>query len=74
MGMVTKDNVREVFTYHAPSPEQVEKMEVIREAAIALANAILATMPDCADKSAALRQVREARMTANAGIVLNGMI
>lgn len=71
---VTKANVKEVFTYHAPSPEQVEKMERIREAAIELAQAILDCVPDSADKSAALRQVREARMTANAAIVLNGMV
>ena len=71
---VTKANVREVFTYHTPSPEQVEKMERIREAAIILATVILDTVPDCADKSAALRQIREARMTANAAIVLNGMV
>ena len=74
MGLVNKDNVREVFTYHQPSPDQVERMEVIRDAAIGLAQAILTHCPDSADKSAALRKVREARMDANACIVLNGMI
>jgi hypothetical protein len=71
---VTLDNVKEVFTYHGPSAEQTEKMEVLRELQIALAKEILRLVPDCADRSAALRKLREVRMDCNAAIVLNGLV
>lgn len=71
---VTKDNVKEVFTYHAPSPEQVEKMERLRLKQIELAELALEVVPDCADKSVAMRNLREFRMNCNAAIVLNGMV
>lgn len=74
MGVVNKDNIREVMTYHAPSAEQVERMEKIREAAINLSTVILENAPPCADTTTAIRRVREARMDANAAIVLNGMV
>lgn len=62
------------FTYHAPTPAQVVSLQRINEAAHALAHMILLEVPPCADRSAAIRLVREARMTANAGIVLDGAI
>jgi hypothetical protein len=59
------------FTYHAPTPEEVERMTAIRIAAKVLAETILDNVPDCADRSAAMRKIREVSMTANAAIVLN---
>jgi Xaa-Pro aminopeptidase len=64
-----EDKIQNWFTYHAPTPEQVEAMTRINEAAKELARAIDAGVPNGADKFAAFRMVREARMTANAGIV-----
>jgi len=67
---ITMDNVGDVFSYHAPKPGQPERYESIRAAAKVLATTILTCCPDSADRSAALRQVREAVMTANAAIAL----
>ena len=58
------------FKYHAPQPEQVEQYDVINAAAKAFAGVVLAACPDCADRSTALREIRSARMWANAAIAI----
>lgn len=68
------DWVNEVFTYHAPNDAQKAAYARIRSAAAALALAIRADCPASADRTAALRQVREAVMTANASIALRGLV
>lgn len=67
---VTNENLGDVMTYHAPKDFQVGIYASINEAAKAFAAQILASCPDCADRSAALRAVREARMWANAAVAL----
>jgi len=62
----------EMFTYHAPTPPQQESYREIRRAALDLAAVIVACCPDCADRTAAIRKVREAVMTANAAVALSG--
>jgi hypothetical protein len=64
--------LQDLFTYHAPTGEQIEQMAWIREKAREFASLIFAYCPRSADRTAALRKVREAVMTANASIVLNG--
>lgn len=64
-------DVKELFTYHSPNSEDISKYKSIREAASALANVILDSCPTCADKSAAIRKLRECVMTANASIALD---
>lgn len=61
-----------VFTYHAPTDEDVEKYATIRLEARNLAETILLLCPACADRSTAIRKVREALMTANVAIALDG--
>lgn len=60
------------FTYHSPTEEQIPKYKAIRDAGLSLAHVINDSMPDCADKTAAIRKVREAVMTANQGIACGG--
>jgi len=62
----------DLFEYHAPTPEQVSAMKVVREAAKNFAFAIDAACPPSADRTAAMRQVQDANMTANRSIVLGG--
>lgn len=71
---VTKGNVEDVFTYHPPTPAQVEAYSALREDAKRLARTILEVVPPCADQQAALRLLREAVMTANAAVALNGAV
>ena len=63
----------EWFVYHAPSADDCMRYERITIAAKQLARVIMETCPQCADQSAALRLVREARMTANASIACKGV-
>jgi hypothetical protein len=65
-------DIDDIFSYHAPTPDQVPKYEAIREAAKVFASAILANTPTCPDQTATIRLIREATMTANASIALNG--
>ena len=59
------------FTYHAPQGDQVERYALINDAAFKFAQTVLECTPRCADQSAAIRQIREARMTANSAIACN---
>ena len=65
-------NIEKIFTYHKPTPEQLPRYDALRAAARAFAQVILDNTPACADRSAAIRKVREAVMTANACIALDG--
>ena len=60
------------FTYHAPSPDQLTAYAKLRQSALDFAKAINDLVPDSADKTAAIRKVREAVMTANAAIACGG--
>lgn len=61
-----------IFTYHPPTPEQLPKYEEIRAAARTFAQVVIDNTPPGADQSAAIRYIREAVMTANAAIALEG--
>ena len=63
-----------VFKYHAPTDEQIAKYGALRAYARAFAEKIEELVPAGADRAAAIRKVREAMMTANSGIALNGRI
>lgn len=62
------ESLEKWFTYHAPKGDQPARYVAIREAAKNLAKVIFDNVPPSADRTAALRKVREAVMTANAAI------
>lgn len=68
---MTDEEIDNIFTYHAPNGYSVNRLEDIRNAAKIFAKILNELVPDCADKSAAVRKLRECVMTANAAIVLN---
>lgn len=72
--MINRDNLHELFKYHEPTPAKTDSYQALRKAAYDFANAILAHTPVCADQQAALRHVRDAMMTANAAIALDGAV
>lgn len=74
MAIINKENVEDVFTYHAPDEQQRAAYAIIRATALQLATAILEATPACADQQAALRKLRESVMTANAAVALKGAI
>lgn len=72
--MVTPHDVDEWFTYHAPSADQMERLQRIRESAKELALVVIRNTAASADQTAALRKIREGVMTANAAVVLEGRV
>lgn len=69
--LIDNDEIEKLFTYHKPTDESVDKLFKIREAAKDFAKLVNETLPTSADKSAAIRKLRECVMTINACIVLN---
>ena len=65
--------LRELFTYHSPRPDQLPKYEAVRTAAKYFVEIVLQNTPYSADQQAAIRKIREAVMTANAAIALDGL-
>lgn len=72
MDQADQEKLDDVFSYHKPTEEQVPKYEALRSSAKAFAACILESCPPSADRTASLRKVREAVMTANASIALEG--
>jgi hypothetical protein len=69
---ITKANLENWFSYHAPTPEQLPKYQAIREAAKAFAEVIVANTPSSADQTVAIRHLRDSVMSANASIACGG--
>jgi len=63
----------ELFRYHPPTIENLLKFAAINQAAKNFAEVIFQNCPPSADRSAAIRLIRDARMTANAAVALNGL-
>lgn len=59
-----------LFTHHAPKSDQLDRYIRVREAAKAFAQVVLDNCPPCADRSVAIRKIREAVFVANASIAL----
>ncbi len=71
--MNSSEIVAEFFKYHAPNADTLPKYAAINQAAKNFAEIVLANCPSGADRSAAIRLIRDARMTANASVALNGL-
>ena len=56
------------FTYHAPTPDQIEDMVKLRDAARLLAHLVNQAVPDGREKSTALTKLEEVIFHSNAGI------
>lgn len=71
---VKREQLEELFTYHAPDDDQQIQYAKIRIAGRALAEVILECTPVCGDQQAAIRKVREAVMTANMAVAVKGIV
>lgn len=67
-GMTAREVIEDLFTYHPPTDLTRPKYAAINEAAKSFALVVYETCPPSPDRTAAMRQIREARMTANASI------
>lgn len=69
---ITNSQIEDIFTYHPPTEDQMPKYFAIREAAKTFAEVLVANTPSSPDQTAALRLLRQAVMTANGAIALDG--
>lgn len=63
--------IANLFTYHAPDQEQIDKIAAIREQSKHLAGLINEAVPDGDFKRRAIEGLHTVSMTANAGIVID---
>ena len=66
----TPESLEALFTYHAPTGDQPERYTRINDAAKYFAKVVAENCPPCADRTTAIRLIRNARMTANSAIAL----
>lgn len=59
------------FSYHAPTPELIEKYNHVREETKKLAAWIIDNVPNSADRTAAIRSLRRTVMDINLAIACN---
>lgn len=64
-----EQRILDSFSYHKPSDGQVDRISNIRTVCKNAALGIIANVKPSADRTAALRKVHEAMMTANKAIV-----
>jgi hypothetical protein len=69
---MTNEQIENWFQYHAPSSDDLTTYEKLRSSGREFAKAINDLCPESADKTAAIRKVREAVMTANASVACKG--
>lgn len=64
------EKINQQFTYHTPTEQQTIDMAALRYAARLLAVEIVHSCPPNADRTVAIRKLRECVMMANASIVI----
>ena len=63
-----------VFSHHHATPEQLEHYARIHAGAKAFAQVLIDNVPECADRSIALRLLRESSMMACSAVSLQGRL
>jgi hypothetical protein len=71
-GALEETQQHPALVYHAPTPEQVEKINAVRDALSAAIYAIQQIVPGCAEQTLAIRAVEQASFWANKALVFNG--
>lgn len=69
---MTDTQLKDIFTYHAPTEEQRGKYERINAAFLECAHVVNEVTPEGLGKTIAIRKLADARMQANASIALEG--
>lgn len=66
---MTPDEISDLFEYHAPTPEQTERIIAVRAALKEACAALVAHVPPSAMRTLAIRKLEETSMWANKAIV-----
>lgn len=64
--------IHDIFDYHDWDEDQKLKGSIVREALMYAVRVIIDNVPPSADRSTAIRKIREARMDANSAITHAG--
>lgn len=64
--------INDIFSYHAPTPEQRETYDQINAAFVECAKKIAALVPEGPGRTVAIRALSEARMKANHTVSVGG--
>jgi len=65
-------SINDAFEYHAWTQEMIARGTLVRKALVDAVAAIVVNVPPGADRSTAIRKIREARMDANSAITHGG--
>jgi hypothetical protein len=66
------EQVHDAFDYHAWDDKKKAAGDAVRAALVHATLVVIANVPPSADRSAAIRKIREARMDANSAITHGG--
>ena len=66
------DTIKDMLTYHIWNPEQISQGTEVKEAFAQALRTIIQCVPPSADRSCAIRKLREARMDCNSAITHEG--
>ena len=69
---MTPEQLDNWFSHHPPSSDGLTKYNHIRAAALNFAQVLNELCPESADKTCAIRHIRDAMMTANSSIACGG--
>ncbi len=67
---ITPFDIYDMFTYHPPQGDQLERYKKIRDAAHRFAMVVFEHSGESRERSIAIASIREATMWANAGIAM----
>lgn len=67
---MTIEAIEQLFKSHAMDDDKHQRSLWVRNSGLAFAHCLLENVPDGADRSAAIRKIREAVFTANAAIAM----
>ena len=70
---MTKEEIRETFKYHSPSPDAVRVHENIRELMTDVVCDVAAQLPPSRERSLYITLCQQAQMMANAAIAIHGL-
>lgn len=73
-GRITMENVDQVFGAVVPSEEVIPAIKLVTERFTEMARTIITNVPDCAHRSAALRDLLVAKWTSVDAIIKGGLV
>ena len=68
---MTGEDIRNRFTYHAPSPEGVDRHAALSDNFVSMAGLVDSICPDGREKSLAMTKLEEAKFWASAAVARN---